>query len=141
MREVMRWPWWFSLLALGFDLSIVIALWAGLGNNAALIGLISTLLISIFFYQFSSLTIQVEKDHLHVGRAKIEKKYLGEIEVLDRARMKHLMRQGFDTRAFYAVRFWVKTGIKINIDDSRDPTLSWIISSKRAAEIADLLKS
>ena len=136
----MRWPWWFSLLALAFDLSIVIALWAGLGNNAALIGLVSTLLISVFFYQFSSLTIQVEKDHLHVGRAKIEKKYLGEIEVLDRARMQHLMRQGFDTRAFYAVRFWVKTGIKINIDDSRDPTLSWIISSKRAAEIADLLK-
>lgn len=136
----MRWPWWFSLLALAFDLSIVIALWAGLGNNAALIGLISTLLISVFFFQFSSLTIQVDKDYLHVGRAKIEKKYLGEIEVLDRARMQHLMRQGFDTRAFYAVRFWVKTGIKINIDDSRDPTLSWIISSKLAAEIADLLK-
>lgn len=141
MREVMRWPWWFSLLILGLDLSIVIALWAGLGNSAALIGLFSTVVISVFFYQFTSLTIQVDGEKLHVGRARIEKKYIGEVELLDRAQMQHFMRQGFNPRAFYAVRFWVKTGIKIDINDPRDPTPFWIASSKRAAEIARLLKN
>ena len=141
MREVMRWPWWFSLLVLGLDLSIVIALWAGLGNSAALIGLVSTLIISVFFYQFTSLSIHVDSEYLRVGRAKIEKEFLGEVEILDRLQMQHFMRQGFNPRAFYAVRFWVKTGIKIDINDPRDPTPFWITSSNRVGEIALLLKS
>ncbi|MFM8898009.1 MAG: DUF3093 domain-containing protein [Actinomycetota bacterium] len=141
MREVMRWPWWFSFLVLGLDFSIVIALWAGLGNNAALIGLISTLGLSIFFYQFTSLTIERDGNVLRVGRAAIELQYLGEIEALDRQQMQHFLREGFKPRAFYAMRFWVKTGIMISIVDRRDPTPFWIVSSKRAAETAKLIKS
>ena len=141
MREVMRWPWWFSLLVLGLDLSIVIALWAGLGNTAALLGLFSTLVISCFFYQFTSLVINVDDDVLRIGPAKIEKRFLGQVEILDRAKMQHFMRQGFNPRAFYSVRFWIKSGIKIEINDPRDPTPFWIASSKRAAEIAKLLKN
>ena len=141
MREVLRWPWWFSLLVLGLDLSIAIALWAGLDNTAALIGLISTLLLSFFFYRFTSLTIELKEDRLRVGRAIIEGKYLGEVEVLDRNRMQFYMREGFNPGAFYAIRFWIKTGIKISIEDARDPTPFWIVSSNRAAEIAALLKN
>ena len=141
MREVLRWPWWFSLLVLGLDFSIVIALWAGLGNSAALFGLISTLLLSFFFYRFTSLIIEIEEDRLCVGRAAIEGKYLGKVEVLDRNRMQFYMREGFNPGAFYAIRFWIKTGIKISIEDARDPTPFWIVSSNRAAEIAALLKN
>ncbi len=141
MREVLRWPWWFTLLVLGLDLSIVIALWAGLGNNAALAGAISILVLSFIFYRFTSLTIEIEGDVLRVGGAVIEKKYLGEKEILDRSKMQHYMRIGFNPSAFYAIRFWVKTGVKISIDDARDPTPFWIVSSKRATEIEALLKN
>ena len=141
MREVLRWPWWFTVLVLGLDLSIVIALWAGLGNNAALSGLIFTLVLSFIFYRFTSLTIEIEGDLLRVGGAAIENKYLGDVEILDRLKMQHYMRIGFNPRAFYAIRFWVKTGVKISIDDVRDPTPFWIVSSKRATEIEALLKN
>jgi len=141
MREVMRWPWWFSFLVLGLDFSIVIALWAGLGNNAALIGLITTVGLSIFFYQFTSLTIERDGNVLRVGGAAIELQYLGEIEVLDRQQMQHFLREGFNPRAFYAMRFWVKTGIKISIVDSRDPTPYWVLSSKHTAETVRLIKN
>lgn len=141
MREVMRWPWWFSFLVLGLDFSIVIALWAGLGNNAALIGLITTVGLSIFFYQFTSLTIERDGNVLRVGGAAIELQYLGEIEVLDRQQMQHFLRKGFNPRAFYAMRFWVKTGIKISIVDSRDPTPYWVVSSMHAAETVRLIKN
>ena len=141
MREVMRWPWWFSFLVLGLDFSIVIALWAGLGNNAALIGLITTVGLSIFFYQFTWLTIERDGNVLRVGGAAIELQYLGEIEVLDRQQMQHFLREGFNPRAFYAMRFWVKTGIKISIVDSRDPTPYWVLSSKHTAETVRLIKN
>ena len=141
MREVMRWPWWFSFLVLGLDFSIVIALWAGLGNNAALIGLITTVGLSIFFYQFTSLTIERDGNVLRVGGAAIELQYLGDIEVLDRQQMQHFLREGFNPRAFYAMRFWVKTGIKISIVDSRDPTPYWVLSSKHTAETVRLIKN
>ena len=141
MREVMRWPWWFSFLVLGLDFSIVIALWAGLGNNAALIGLITTVGLSIFFYQFTSLTIERDGNVLRVGGAAIELQYLGEIEVLDRQQMQHFLREGFNPRAFYAMRFWVKAGIKISIVDSRDPTPYWVLSSKHTAETVRLIKN
>lgn len=141
MRENMRWPWWFSLLTLGLDISIVIALWAALGDTAALLGIFLTLGFSAFFYYFSSLSIRTKDETLYIGRAHISRDFLKNPEALEPERMTHYLREGFTTRAFYAVRFWVKTGIKIEIDDPRDPNVLWIVSTKRPKELQDWINA
>lgn len=123
----------------GLDFSIVIALWAGLGNLSAIIGLLSVLILSFWMYFFTSLHIEVNDNVLRVGRAKIDKKYIGEVTSLDSVDMSHHLRAGINPSAFHAVRFWVKAGVRIQLNDPRDPTPYWLVSTDHANELALIL--
>lgn len=123
------------------DLSVVIAVWAGLGDIPALLSLVITLAFTIFLYEFSALKIEADGKELKVGKAQIELKYLGAIEVLDDNAMKFLRGPGINPSAYLAIRFWVKGGIKVEIVDQRDPTPYWVISTKHAKELSAALRS
>ena len=141
MKERITWPLYLTLLVFLLDASIVLAFWAGLGNEAALLSGLACLLLSLFFYRFTALEIVVTDKDLKVSRAKIENEYLGKVEVLDEKEMKFLRGPGINPSAFLALRFWVKGGIKIDISDPRDPTPYWLISSENPEKLAELLKN
>lgn len=140
-EENIRWPWWLTLLILGLDLSIIIAIWAGLGNTAALIAAGSTLLFTCYLFFITVLRTRVEGENLSVGRAKIQKKYLGKVITLSIDEFRHLRGAGINPSAFHAFRFWIKRGVKIEINDPRDPTPYWLVSSKAPEQFAEALKS
>lgn len=140
-EENIRWPWWLTLLILGLDLSIIIAIWAGLGNTAALIAAGSTLLFTCYLFFITVLRTRVEGEYLSVGRARIEKKYLGKVITLSIDEFRHLRGAGINPSAFHAFRFWIKRGVKIEINDPRDPTPYWLVSSKAPEQFAEALKS
>lgn len=137
----MRWPLWMSLLILLFDLSVVLAIWASLGELAAWIALFLCIVLSIALYNFTTLEISITKQELKVGRARIEPHFLGKIEILDEKAMKHLRGPGINPNAYMALRFWVKGGLKIEINDPRDPTPYWLVSSKQPEQLAKLLRN
>lgn len=139
--QTIYWPYWLTLLVLLFDLSIVLAVWASLGETAALTAFALTIALSIFFFQFTALKIMIQGDELFVGRARIERKYLGEISVLDKKEMLFLRGPGINPSAYMALRFWVKGGVKIELNDSRDPTPYWLISVKDPANFVTLLEN
>lgn len=130
MREVMRWPIWLTLLVISLDLSILIAIWAALGNQAAVVTAILLILSTIYFYYVTSLTVELTTERLKAGRANIEVKYLGKIEVLSKKDMLFHRGSGINSRAYLALRFWIERGLKVEITDPRDPTPFWLISSK-----------
>ena len=140
-EENIPWPWWLTLLILGLDLSIIIAIWAGLGNTAALIAAGSTLLFTCYLFFITVLRTRVEGENLSVGRAKIQKKYLGKVITLSIDEFRHLRGAGINPSAFHAFRFWIKRGVKIEINDPRDPTPYWLVSSKAPEQFAEALKS
>lgn len=141
MKEVSRWPIWTTLILLGLDLSIVISVWAGLGNLSAWIALTITLALTYFFYHFTALQITVTDDELLVARARIERKFLGKMQPLSVAEMQHLRGAGINPYAFMALRFWIKTGVKIEITDPRDPTPYWLISTKQPEKLIAALEN
>jgi hypothetical protein len=130
MREVMRWPIWLTLLVICLDLSILIAIWAALGNQAAVVTAILLIVSTIYFYYVTSLTVELTTERLKAGRANIEVKYLGKIEVLSKKDMLFHRGSGINSRAYLALRFWIERGLKVEITDPRDPTPFWLISSK-----------
>lgn len=141
MKQSIYWPFWLGALVLAFDLSIAFAIWASLGNQAAIISILFCAVISIFFYRFTSLRIRFENNELLVGTARIERKHLGKISVLDQREMIHLRGPGINPNAFMAIRFWVKGGVKVEICDPRDPTPYWLFSCKKPAELARVLEN
>jgi len=45
-----------------------------------------------------------------------------------------------DPAAFFALTFWVSQGVKLTINDERDPTPYWLISTRRGEVLAKKLE-
>ena len=139
MREVMRWPIWLTLLIICLDLAILLAIWASLGNQATLVTAIILTASTIYFYYATSLTLELTTEQLRAGRAHIDLKFVGKIEVLSKEDMSFHRGSGINPQAYLALRFWIKRGLKVEIEDPRDPTPFWLISSKNPERLLERL--
>ena len=138
-REVIRAPFWLLAFIYFLFLSLVIAVWAAIGNQPALITwIVSTALIILIAIK-SPLVIEVDAEQLRAGPAHIEVKYLGAAKALDGKEMGRLRTRDADPASFLIFRFWRSTGVKVEINDPRDQTPYWLITSKRNNELAEIL--
>ena len=138
-KEVIRPPLWLLAFIYFMFLSLVIAVWAALDGRATLITWLFLTLLLIFIAIKSRSSITVDKNELRIGSAHIELKYLDSIQVLSANEMRLLRTRDADPAAFLAIKFWVSTGVKITLKDSRDPTPYWLVSSKKAEELMHTL--
>lgn len=138
-REVLRPPIWVLAFIYFLFLSIVLSVWAALDNRATLITLaLSTIaLIWIAFSMTSEITF--DGKILRIDKANIDLKYLGKVTVLDKSAMKLLRTRDADPAAYLAIKFWEPRGLRIELNDARDKTPYWLVTSKRGEEIAALL--
>jgi hypothetical protein len=139
-REVIRAPLWLLSIIYFFMLSLVISMWAALGNNAGLISLIFLTAALVWIYYATSLFIEVDEKEIRVGTAHIDLEFIGECVNLDNEAMGRVRTREANPRAYLAIRFWTTKGIQIRIDDTRDSTPYWLISSNRGAELIKALK-
>ena len=139
-REVIHAPLWLLSIIYFFLLSLVISVWAALGNNAALVTLVLVTTLLILFYFKSALTIEVDETELRVGSAHIDHRFIGEVHNLNNEDIRRVRTRDADPRAYLAIRFWVNTGVQLYVSDQRDATPYWLISSKKGAELIKALK-
>jgi hypothetical protein len=135
MREVIKWPIRVWLLFLSLILAVVLSVGVVLSDVALILFTTTLLVITLLFSWNSRLIISASGELLIVGGAKIERKFIREIIPLNEVKMKYERGAGINPRAFLAIRFWVKGGMKVLLDDPRDPTPYWLVSTKRANEI------
>ena len=140
-KEVIRAPLWLIAFVYFLLLSIVLSIWAALGNTPALItfGLLTIWLLYLYFK--TALKIQVDQTHLRVGHAAIEHIYIGEVVVLTSAETKLARTRDADPLAFLAIRFWSSKAVKVQVADPRDKTPYWLITTKKGRELLKALKS
>ena len=140
-REVIRAPFWLLAFIYFLFMSLVVAVWAAVGNQPALITwVVSTNLIVLIALK-STLVIEVDENDFRAGPAHIELKYLGQVTALDSKEMGRLRTRDADPGSFLIFRFWRSTGVKVEINDPRDQTPYWLITSKRSKELAEILNS
>jgi len=87
----------------------------------------------------SRLLIEVKDGKLFVAGAKIEKKFIGQVTALNSAEMKLIRGRDANVLAFTQVRFWVKAGIKVEVNDANDPVPYWLISSKHTEKLVSAI--
>lgn len=139
-KEVIRAPFWLLTFIYFLFFSLVVAVWAAIGNQPALITwVVSTVLIVLIALK-SKLIIEVDDNELRAGPAHIELKYLGKTTALDSKEMGRLRTRDADPASFLIFRFWRSTGVKVEINDPRDQTPYWLITVKRNKELAEILK-
>ncbi len=140
-REVIRAPFWLIAFIYFLFISLVVAVWAAIGNQPAfLTWVVSTVLIVLIALK-SRLVIEVDENELRAGPAHIELKFLGKATALDSKEMGRLRTRDADPASYLIFRFWRSTGLKVEINDPRDETPYWLITSKRSKELAVILNS
>ena len=138
-NERVGWPIWLGAFLLFLSGSLSIAIWAALGNTWAEVSMLAQLVALIFLWQSTPLEIKVAADSLHVGPAHIERKYISSAVALSDEEMRELRGRKINTTAYMQIRFWIPTGVKVTISDPQDPTPYWLVSSKKAHQLADAL--
>jgi len=137
--EQLSWGVWVWLFVALICSSIYLAIWAPLGNFPALF----VTLLAIAGFYFISLKMQtttyIQDNVLYVNDAKIELQYVKSAKSLNQNEFKRAIGIECDPAAFLAINFWIKSGVKVVINDKNDPTPYWLISSKRSVELAELL--
>ena len=138
---MVRAPLWLIAFVYFLFLSLVLSIWAALGNTPALITFALLTIWLVYLYFKTALKIEVDQTHLRVGKAVIEHMYIGEVEVLTPAQVKLIRTRDADPLAFLAIRFWSSKAIKVQIVDARDKTPYWLITTKKGNDLLQALKS
>ena len=138
---MIRAPFWLIAFIYFLFLSLVVAVWAALGNQPALLTWVASTFLIVLIAVKTTLVLEVDDQELRAGSAHIELKYLGQVTPLDNNQMGRLRTRDADPASFLIFRFWRSTGVKVEINDPRDQTPYWLITSKNNLELAEILNS
>jgi len=134
-REVIHAPVWLLAITYLLFLSLVVSIWAALGNSPAIGALIVLSGGLIYLYFKTALIIEIDENELRVGSAHIERQYISTSLTLDKNAMQRIRTRDADPSAFLAIRFWTSEGVKVQLNDSRDSTPYWLISTKNKEQV------
>ncbi len=104
------------------------------------LGALLVLAIWAALYFFAPV-IKVGKTTFTVGAASIPRTLLGKIEVIEKDQIFLERGPKLDPSAYKVFQGTVKTGLKIIIKDPNDPTPYWLISTRKPAQLATVLKA
>jgi hypothetical protein len=129
-REKLSPAWWL-ILAMGllapasllifFPLSIPVGIAVGL-----VLWLGSVAVLWVF-----APTISIDARGVRAGRARIEHRHLGSVEVFRNDEARAQRGVSLDARAWLVITPWVDPVLKITLLDPSDPTPYWLLSCKR----------
>lgn len=125
------WIWIVVAGAAGASVFTFIPIGVEAGIIAAVVvaAILTTLLI------LSTPLIRVTATDLQVGRAQIERKYLGAVEAFSGADATAQRGPQLHGRAYLCIRGWISPVVRIDIDDPEDPTPYWLTSTRRPEQL------
>lgn len=127
--------WWVVVIAFVLSLSVAVLFflgpWWALGVTVVVLGLAVLVLAG-----YGAVRVVVSGDGLRVGRSLIGWEYVRSVTALDAERLRHRLGPGADPAAFLIVRPYLRGGVEITLDDPDDPHPYWVVSSRRATELA-----
>lgn len=136
LRVPVRWWALGTLLVGSFWLAMVVAVPEPVAWS---ITAFLMLVLVVLLRSYGSARIVVTDEWLHAGRARIRRTFLGAVEPLDAPQMRSRAGPQASARAYLLLRPYISTGVRIMIDDSRDPTPYWLISTRHATLLASVL--
>ncbi|MGW6933789.1 DUF3093 domain-containing protein [Lentzea sp. NPDC054927] len=88
-----------------------------------------------------STKVEVADGELRAGEAHISLDLLGDVEIIAPQDRRKVMGPFLDPAAFVVQKGWVKSLVRVRVNDPEDPTPYWLISSRRPEELAAAIRS
>lgn len=122
-------PWvWIIIIGLSAAGILILAPISMLAGYLAAVGLF---IIQSVMLLTSTPRITVTADSLQVGRAHIERKFIGDVETFTGEDATAQRGPKLNGLAYLCIRGWISPVVKIQITDPSDPTPYWLASSRR----------
>lgn len=87
----------------------------------------------------ATLEVVVDDQGLAVGPARLPWSAIGRVEPLAAPAAAALRSRDADPRAYLALRGYVPTAVRVEVDDDADPTPYWYVSTRHPGELAAAL--
>ena len=139
-KERLSVAWWMWLLvvlagATAFLALVPINIWAASAAAAVVAGGTAVALLA------STTSIVITTEYLQVGRARIERRFVGEAEAFRGDEVRLVRGPGLDGRAYMNFRVSVGPVVRIEITDPVDPTPYWLTSTRHPERIVEILSA
>jgi membrane protein implicated in regulation of membrane protease activity len=133
------WPnFWVWLIAAGTAAAVVIVL-APISITAGIIGAIVAAILLVVLLIASTPRITVTDTMLQVGRAQIERRFVGQVEAFTGEAATEQRGTKLNGTAYMCLRGWIDPVVTIQITDETDLTPYWITSTRRPQQLAAAL--
>ena len=138
-RERLSVPvlWW--LLAVGFALSLLLAIGLYVGPAWGIGVAVAATIVAIGLFLRAAVVIVVDLETIRVGRAEIDHAYIAGSRALDADATRRRAGVEADARAHLVLRPYVASAVEITLADPADPVPYWLVSSRRPQELAAAL--
>lgn len=83
--------------------------------------------------------VTVAGGELHAGSAHIPLELLADPQALDPAATRAALGPELDARAHLCLRGWVRTAVRVRVDDPADPTPYWVVSTRHPERLVAAL--
>ena len=138
-RERLSVPvlWW--LLAIGFALTMLLAIGLYLGPAWGIGAAAVSLTVAAGLFLGAALVVDVDRQRIRIGRAEIDHDYISSCQALDAAATRRRAGVDADARAHLVLRPYIATAVEITLADPADPVPYWLVSTRRPQELAAAL--
>jgi hypothetical protein len=131
--------WWVqgTMLVATFWLAFVVSTpgvvaWTATG--------VLVLLMAGLFLGYGAPRVVVEDGWLRAGRARISGEFLAGAEPLDADATRRVAGREADARAYLLLRPYLKRAVRVTVQDRRDPTPYWLVSSRDPEHLAAAIR-
>ncbi|WP_375432837.1 DUF3093 domain-containing protein [uncultured Friedmanniella sp.] len=138
-RERLTVPvaWW--VLAALFAVSMLAAIGFYLGPAWGIGVAVVSMGAAALIFTTMGVVVSVDDTELRIGRAVIERSYVGTVTALDAAATDRRGGVEADARAHLVLKPYIRTAVEVVLDDPDDPVPYWLVSSRRPARLAAAL--
>lgn len=139
-RERLRVPlgWWL-LGAVAVGVVWLVAGAAGGTGLAAPLSSVAAVVVAAGLLAYGRVEVRVDTDGFTAGRARLPVWAVGAVTPLDAGATRALAGPQADRRAFHLLRGYVRTSVRVEVDDPGDPTPSWLVSTRHPERVATAL--
>lgn len=108
--------------------------------EAGFIGAAVAAVIMATLLLISTPVIRVTPQTLQVGRAEIDRRYVGNVEVYRGDDATQQRGPALNATAYLCIRGWISPVVRIEITDPADRTPYWLTSSRHPEKLAEALR-
>ncbi|MGH3754161.1 MAG: DUF3093 domain-containing protein [Pseudonocardiaceae bacterium] len=133
-------PWWWWPVGMGVATLLAAEVHLGYpGVRAWLPYLLTVPLTAAVLVRMGRHRVRLSGGELWVGPAHIPIHHVGQVQVIHPSAKRRALGPDLDPAAFVLHSAWIGPVLRIELTDPQDPTPYWVVSVRRADELAALL--